>query len=400
MKTITNYPITKIGWIDKLLYRSAGADIELLRKCSYSTRVMYFCLGGIVLTAGILAALSGGYAIYTVFSPKAYQSPEAIYPIWIAVATVIGSFYGYIIYNLERYIVSSTGKGDGTDNITAKEFRNAIPRILLSTIIAITVAKPLEVRIFQSEIDAKLNEKRIEYRDNLRKGVDAKFKDRLTKLETDKTKAEAEREKRQKEYNELQQQYIEEARIVTVGPRARALKVEVEAKGEELKKIDADIKKIEEENKKVLAERETERSQQDNTSKMLDGLLERIMISHEIGGWIPWFITLLFWALDVTPIFFKMMLIKNTYDYLQENQQLLILANNSIEIRPEFYKTDENGNAIDHTIYYEPNKIIEEKAGIATKQITLIKKIINNWFGREDKRIDENLDNYIEKPIA
>lgn len=397
MKKTKNQKIVKLSSFEKFFYKSVGADIEILSKCSYSIRVMYFCLGGIVLASGVLAFLSGSYAVYTVFSPKSLQSPEDISWIWVAISVVLGSFFGYLIFNLERYIVSSTGKGDGTDDITWKELKNSLPRILLSVIIAITVSKPLEIRIFQSEIDAVLNEKRIEYRDKLRLGVDKKYIDRIEKLETDKDKLETERKELIVVRDALQGQYVEEARIVTVGPRARAMLEEVNKKQLEINNVDEQIKKTEAELVKVLEEREKERAEQEKTAVLLDGLLERIKISHEIGGMIPWFITALFMVLDVTPIFFKMMLLRNTYDYLKENDDRLVLAYEGIQTRPGFYGFDAEGNTVDATTYHAPEQIEREKVGIYKRQNILIDKIIKMFFDREETKVDTHLDDYIIK---
>ena len=50
--------------------------------------------------------------------------------------------------------------------------------------------------------------------------------------------------------------------------------------------------------------------------------MKRIHISHEIGGVVPWAILLLLLAVETGPIFFKMMLVKGTYDYLLENKKM------------------------------------------------------------------------------
>lgn len=397
MKRLLNYQSPPVTGFSRWMYKAGGGDHQILACCSYSDHVKYFCLGGIVLMTGVLASLSGGFAFYTIFSPKAIESPEQIYPIWVAFAAIFGLFWGYIIFNLDRYIVASTGKGDGTDAITGRELRNALPRIILGAIIAITISKPLEVRMFQSEIDAQLNIKRIAFRDSLRAGVDSKYKDLIEKQETEKTAFRTERAKRQEEANKLQEQYVQEARIITVGPRAKALKAEVDRKEAEIKEIDIKMADIETQIKKLTDNREAERNKQEGTAKMLDGLLERIKIADEIGGWITTFITLLFLALELTPIFFKLMIIKSPYDYLEENVHAIIKAREAIEIRPEYYKPDANGKAVDYTIFYVPDQIIAEQAEIVAKQKELSKKIVGKWAETEGDQIDKDPEKYIKR---
>ena len=65
---------------------------------------------------------------------------------------------------MDRFIVSSTGKGDGTDRITFKEFSQAIPRIIIALILGIAISSPLEVRILKTEIDATLQKVQEDYK--------------------------------------------------------------------------------------------------------------------------------------------------------------------------------------------------------------------------------------------
>ena len=74
---------------------------------------------------------------------------------------VFGLIWGLIIFNIDRFIVASTGKGDGSEAITLSEIKTAIPRILMGIIIAITISKPVELRMFQQEIEVELNSRRI-----------------------------------------------------------------------------------------------------------------------------------------------------------------------------------------------------------------------------------------------
>lgn len=56
-----------------------------------------------------MAALSMGFAIHTIFDGK-----------W-AVTIPISLIWALIVFNLDRFIVSSTGKGDGDSTISLKE---------------------------------------------------------------------------------------------------------------------------------------------------------------------------------------------------------------------------------------------------------------------------------------
>ena len=103
--------------------------------------------------------------------------------------------------------------------------------------------------------------------------------------------------------------------------------------------LDVDIKRYEKQRKEEFVE---------NVKKKYskDGLLLRLQLAHEIAGfWISLFITLLFMVIELTPVFFKMMLIKGPYDYMDENVKELARAESGIEIEYNFYKDKEGMEA-------------------------------------------------------
>ncbi|MBS0646211.1 MAG: DUF4407 domain-containing protein, partial [Verrucomicrobia bacterium] len=147
---------------------------------------------------------------------------------------------------------------------------------------------------------------------------------------------------------------------------------------------------------KLRAEKETERSKNETVANGLDGLLERIKISHEVaGGVITLFITLLFMAIELTPVFFKLMLIKTPYDYLAENRDELIKAENGIEVRYDYYK-DKEGQERHLVINHEADRLVYEKIKVTEIQKELTDYAIEQYKNREKKKIDENLDDYIK----
>src|SRR5690606_9874113 len=101
----------------------------------------------------------------------------------------------------------------------------------------------------------------------------------------------------------------------------------------------AEFKVLQERKEDLRKKKEEERQNNEKAANGLDGLLERIKIAHQVAGFsITLFITLLFMAIELTPIFFKLMLTKTPYDYLKENIEDLMMANNGIEIRYDYYE--------------------------------------------------------------
>lgn len=364
------------------------------------------CLGGIVFATGAMAGLAGGYAFYTIFEPRGSAIEYTTSWATTLISIAFGIVWGLIIFNIDRFIVTSTGKGDGTEAITWGELKSAIPRIIMGAIIALTISKPVEIRMFKTEIDIKLREKQLEQQASYQAKVDKTYEDREKLLVADFGKIESQRTDLLNRIKDYEAQYRKETaegmggRGQGEGPVAKALKREQEKLEIELQRFD-DIHKDEltdlnNKKKELRASKEKERNNNEKIANGLDGLLERIKITHEVAGfWITLFITLLFMAIELTPVFFKLMLIKTPYDYLAENRDELIKAENGIEVRYDYYK-DKEGQERHLIINHEAERMIYEKIKVTDIQKELTDYAIEQYKFQEKKKIDENLDDYIK----
>ncbi len=116
----------------------SGAHLPLLRRAPAETN-KYAGIGATIFFTGLFAAIAAGYALWTVF-----QNP------WAAIGFAL--LWGLMIFNLDRYIVSSLKKRDRF----GKELWMALPRLILAVMIAVVISKPLELKIFEREILAEL----------------------------------------------------------------------------------------------------------------------------------------------------------------------------------------------------------------------------------------------------
>ncbi|MGB5420447.1 DUF4407 domain-containing protein, partial [Algibacter sp.] len=104
----------------------SGADTDILENCSVGEQNKYAGIGATVFFTALMAFIAASYALYTVFD-NLYAS------------IFFGLIWGLLIFNLDRYIVSTIKKtGQVTDEII-----QAIPRIILAVIIAVVISKPL-----------------------------------------------------------------------------------------------------------------------------------------------------------------------------------------------------------------------------------------------------------------
>ncbi len=117
----------------------SGADKDLIQSCSNGEQNKYAGIGATVFFTAVMAFIAGSFALYTVF--------DNVY-----IATAFGLVWGLLIFNLDRFIVSTIKKR----NDFKSELLQATPRIILAIIIAIVISKPLEIKIFEKEINTVL----------------------------------------------------------------------------------------------------------------------------------------------------------------------------------------------------------------------------------------------------
>jgi hypothetical protein len=394
------YTTPKSTPLMRLLWSASGGDRYILERATYSDQIKYMCLGGIIVATGLMAALAGGYAFYTIFEPRGSAIESQFSWTTTIISIFFGCFWGLMIFNLDRFIVSSTGKGDGTEAITWSELKGAIPRLILGAIIALTISKPVEIRMFKTEIDVELHNAQMEKQKEYLGSIDKIYADRIDSEKKKIANWEEEIGQKTNRAYELENQYIEEARIITVGPRARAVKEQwdrAKAEEQQLKtKYDQFIKEGYENLKKFETQKQKDIESGEIISAGLDGLLERIKLSHHIAGfWISLFITLLFMAIEMTPIFFKLMLVKSPYDFLKENVEELMKAEQGIHIEYNYHK-DKEGQERDLVTHLHKEKLLVEKKSLQKVQEELTEYAISKYREEMKKKIDANPESFIK----
>ena len=176
------------------LWWCAGAYQGLLKDCP-SEQTKYAGLGGVLLATFVLAALSAGYAIYSVFNS----------PVWAVAFAIV---WGLIIFNFDRFLVSTMRKYGVSQR---KQIWMAVPRIVLALLIGFTIARPLELKIFEKEIDVQLVENRhqkVLANDSL---LQAENRSVLGAAQQERDRLTARQQHIEDTLHRLQQAYVEEA---------------------------------------------------------------------------------------------------------------------------------------------------------------------------------------------
>jgi hypothetical protein len=130
------------GWYNEFLWWCAGVNRNILKQCP-TEWAKYAGMGGTIFSTACMAALSGGYAISTVFDDT-------------VVAILFGLFWGFvIIFNLDRLIVN-TMYSDGEVTISWKEFYSGLPRIIMAIFLGIVISTPMELKIYEKSIESEI----------------------------------------------------------------------------------------------------------------------------------------------------------------------------------------------------------------------------------------------------
>ena len=419
LETYNNQPVSKFT---KRLWWCAGADEQILMQCPMADRVRYAGIGGIVFCTGLLAAVSGGYAFYTIFAPKgdAVNDKPLVWG-WVLLALFFALVWGAIILNMDRFIVSSTGKGDGKDSISGKELVQALPRIIIAFILGIAISTPLEVRILKTEIDAELQKKQDKYLIELNQNTDTQKememkakKIDLAKVENEQTNIESTFEKRRIEIQDARKRLEDEiaGRIGSgkagEGPAAKTqrenlnkqeveLEAKIASKAPEIQGLKDRQKRLMKEIDVIDKSRDAEYKKNQQMAYQLDGLLERIHISHELSTWIPIIIFLVLFSIEAGPIFFKMMMNKGAYEYLVENNKKRIEAQHGIVFSESVVDTQNGSKDAEKVSFLEIEHELNVKKMQLAEQDKLASQVVNKWSKNTGKKIDENPEDFYKE---
>jgi len=292
----------------------SGADTDILEQCSSGEQNKYVGIGATVFFTAVMAFIAAGYALYTVFDN-------------LFTALFFGLIWGLLIFNLDRYIVSTIKKtGSAID-----EFIQASPRLILAVIIAIVIAKPLELKIFEKEINQVLLEEKNAMTLANKNQIAAQFNPEIEALTTEINNLQNAITSKENEVNNLYDTYITEAE----GTAGTKLLGKGPVYKEKRDKHDAaliDLQNLKTENKIKINAAETKIAELQgnyntkiiNTQPIInnfDGLMARVNALNKLP-WLPsLFIFLLFLAIETAPILAKLLAQKGVYDFKLEDEE-------------------------------------------------------------------------------
>ena len=287
-------------------------------------------IGAVILMTGILASLSGGYAIYTIF-----RNP--------LLAALFGMLWGLLIFFLDFFLVSSLKKQDRV----SKEMPFAIPRIILAILIAIVISKPIELKLFEREINVEIEAMQSSKNLEISDLVDKEFGE-ISQLTQENERLKAGIAAKEQSRNQLFDMIVAEAEGKSPTGKVGKGPVYSEKKAE-FDKTERELEAVRKENQtqlvrnnqriEVLTKQRDERlAQTTQTSSRANGFLARLEAMSNISSKssivsiASWFITLLFIVVEASPIIVKLLSKRGPYDFLLEAEEFQKEAEASIII--------------------------------------------------------------------
>ena len=373
------------GWIMHFLWKCAGADSQILKYAPFYDHIKYAGIGGIVFATGLLAFISMSFAISYIFET-----------LWASL--LIGAVWGLIIFNLDRFLISATGKGDGKETISLSEIWPAgVIRIMMAVILGITISAPLEVYIFEVEID-----KEIFKQDEIEKRIETRKIENKDKSSPEFIKLNSDKELFEKEIDQVRNskrkvEDLRDAENTTAkggkGGKWITFNEEVIKKEQEIKEVQIKLTYIDNQLDSFKIKKGI-KLEEFKELQLSHGLLDRILTLEKIpGATLPaLLIRLMFIIIEVAPILFKMMLVKSSYDWMQDNVAQILEAKQGISLESF---PDENNNAHNIRRNYNAERIIE----VSKRQNDLEKEnaihAITLYAEQERKEIEDNPEDFV-----
>lgn len=321
--------------LKKFFITCSGVDKNIIENCANGEQNKFAGIGATVFFTAVMATIAGSFALYTVFD-NLYAS------------IFFGLIWGLLIFNLDRFIVSTIKKTDSKLN----EFLQATPRIILAIIIAVVISKPLELKLFEKEINQVLLTEKIQMTLDNKVQLAQQFVPEMDKINADIELLKQEIIAKEKETNTLYESFIAEAegrkgtKKLGKGPVYQEKRQKHDASLATLTQLKIDnAEKVKTKEAAIVVLLENQKKAEAKSQPIIsnfDGLMARVNALGKLA-WLPsFFIFLLFLAIETSPIIAKLLASKGEYDYKLEDYETAIktLVKQQVQQRELMLKAD------------------------------------------------------------
>lgn len=300
--------MSSLGVFTSFFLFCSGTSRDIIIKCPNHEVIKYSSIGFTIFLTSILALISSYFALNLIFENILY--------------IILGSiFWSLIIFNLDRYIVISLRK---TENFF-KNLLIALPRFIIALMVAVVISKPIEIKLFEKEINNFLNQDKTDKIDLL----ENKLKLDLNEINKIKNGLELNFEKKKQLTDKYKEEYLCEA-AGTCGTMIRGRGLEYQSRKERweyennllliaLQKKDSIIK-LENSKEKNLYDKYF--SEIDLIQKSTYGFFDKVKSLSSVNLLASNFILLIFIMIETAPMLTKLLSKQGPYDALVQKSEI------------------------------------------------------------------------------
>ncbi|WP_188406470.1 DUF4407 domain-containing protein [Psychroflexus salis] len=345
---------------------SSGVSLNLIKQCPQYEINKYISIGVTILFTTLLSSLSAYFAFSYIFENQ-----------YLVVGA--SALWAGVIFNLDRYIVSSLSSGTEKKN----NFLKAIPRLIIAILIAFVISKPIEIKLFKNEINTYLEMQKLETINQKNKQYSASILEIQNQKDELEGKLEDKIIKRDAYYSEFK---CECDGTCGTGIKGRGSECESRQKKYEDYKAEVAMFKLKTDSviTSLSGQQKIIRNKLDNEIQLIKnefkpGLFDRIRALEQIDKLASIFILLIFIMIETAPILTKLLSSKGPYENLIEKSDL------SFEAQLQSLKDEYKYQRI------KQNKIkqAELELEINNKETELKTKMINDAHARYQKLQNE-----------
>jgi signal transduction histidine kinase len=287
----------------------SGVSMKLIKQCPQYEINKYSSIGLTIVFTTLLSSLSAYFAFSLIFD---------------SLFIVLGAslIWGGMIFNLDRYIVSTLR----SVNSRKSEFLKAVPRLIIAVLIALVISKPIEIKLFKNEINTFLEKEKIAMLD----GVKEKYAAPIATIAKRKDDLNSKLENK----IAIREGYYADYKCEcegTCGTGKRGRGTECESRQEKYETYAAEVEIEKSQTNLLLTELNKERKslldQLEEESVIVSeefepGFFDRIRALNEIAQIASIFILSIFIMIEIAPILTKLLSTKGPYESLVEESEL------------------------------------------------------------------------------
>ena len=343
----------------------SGVNRSILKRTPTEVN-KYVGIGATILFTGIFAAIAAGYALYTVFDSYYLIVPVAL-------------MWGLMIFNLDRFIVSTMKKKGSF----FKDLGAAMPRLILAVLIAIVIVKPLELKIFESEIETELvqmQQENYKKQDDL---VRSRYNLTIDTLKSEILALKSEMDIKTTERDRLVNEAIMEADgtggslIKNLGPIYKTKRAAADL-------VQVELEELSDENNTLIAAKQSNIDQLESQMKgdmsalgrvamtgfaaRIEGLERATQRSRAIFI-ANIFIMLLFIAVETAPVVTKLMLERSPYDYVLDKHEQIFASNHKAYTSKQVHTVENESKFTRETSDHKTRLAIEAEKELANEAV-------------------------------